>query len=393
MARRLAALWLVVGCALAYGHGDDPDPIAVIGRVDEGGATLAVRFQPAVFDVWLGLRRAVLHQLTPAETLEASAAAARFFGGSCPLRINRRRAAPAVLGVGMATARWRTFDVDVVEVRLRYAPPPGEPARRLDLRWDRFEAEGVELAGVHVSLEDDRRLQAHLLTPAEPEVAWHAPSPARRLRLAVRPPIPDRASPWLRSALALLLVAPLLLAGLWRLGGERPVLYALAALALLAAGGLVWRGLQLQTPPPPPLPAPAEAAQLARELTAGVYTAFQQRHEAGVYEALAEVSAGELLDRLYVEVRRGLIAPEHGNATSEVTGVEILEATPRLPPQGDRFAAHLRWRVHGEIRHAGHGHRRTLSCAADAVIRRTAQGWRLAELRLTQQQAVSEPGD
>ncbi len=165
-------------------------------------------------------------------------------------------------------------------------------------------------------------------------------------------------------------------------GGRLRAALGLAALAL--AGGLVAFGLlaggghgHLPAPGAGPDPAAARAApaRLAEHVLARLYAAFGEREEAAIYDALAKVAEGEVLESLYLEKRAALLDPASGASGQSLHGIEVTEAA--LSERAGVFEIAARWHAIGAVEHGDHVHVRGNAYAAQLRLVPRAEGWRL----------------
>ncbi len=172
-------------------------------------------------------------------------------------------------------------------------------------------------------------------------------------------------------------------AGRVALGGAAAAAGMLGLFALAAA----WREGRSATFPGPEGPVPLSAAAAAAEpapLVATVlgrlYLAYEAEGEAAVYDALAEVAAGDALEALYLEHRAALVATGLEAAAQAVHELHLgrLEAAR----EGEGIAVAARWAVVGSVGHGDHTHIRGNAYAADLALAPVAGRWRLTGFAL-----------
>lgn len=144
--------------------------------------------------------------------------------------------------------------------------------------------------------------------------------------------------------------------------------------------------------PRSPLPPEAARALLEPRLE-GLYAAFARSTEEAIYDELAQVVDGPLLDRLYRDVYRSLVRKEHAGALSSVRGVALIEVEGESRRWGgEEHHLRARWRVDGRIEHFGHVHERSLSYQGRFVLARGADGrLRIVEAELEERPEAREP--
>lgn len=176
--------------------------------------------------------------------------------------------------------------------------------------------------------------------------------------------------------------------------GIRGIALGIAAvLFALALGSILFFGSGPREPEPfevaglGPMTADEVAEQffnVAPELLTRVYLAFNETDEAAIYDQLAEVSAGEALEALYLE-RAGAMA-ENGldpseEADQQIHTMEMLSIRNRRNDAS--FTWDARWRVVGTVGHATHLHVRGNIYAAVLTVEPVDGAWRIQEFELT----------
>lgn len=104
----------------------------------------------------------------------------------------------------------------------------------------------------------------------------------------------------------------------------------------------------------------AEATQI-EALLRGVYGAFGRETEGEIYDALAEVVEGPVLEQLYRDIYRGLARKEHEGTLAIVRDFRLRSAQVEPHAPWSR-TVHVRaeWEVHATVEHFGHQHDRRL---------------------------------
>lgn len=144
------------------------------------------------------------------------------------------------------------------------------------------------------------------------------------------------------------------------------------------------------------LPGEAQALATFAPLHANIYRAFDYTEESDVYDALARCVEGDLLERLFGEIYDSLVQEEAAGAVGSVQGLRPLATTVSAIALEDgwpRFDVDARWQVEGAVFHWGHAHWRVQELAAHYVVRQGANGWRIADSRITEQVLVSATQD
>ncbi len=391
------ALALVATCApRAQAHGLFPD--FVTGQLVVGDRFLegSIIVLPELFDQWSGHSRQEPRSIAPGEGVALQADAAAIFGAALVVEIDGLR----VLGVYdlpsiqkvLHNERW----VEYLAFPVRF--PLVAPPQRIGMVWSRWEGfPGAALDLVILKVEDALAVHELIFQEHEPEGFWTRPRPPGEAvsapgANAARPrgPAPRPASGDLAVGGAFALAALVALAALWR-GWRRMRAYTAVGAAVLLAVGLAFDGIRrgaVEAAPPPP--DAAEARAIFEALQANVYRAFAYKRDTDVYDALAQSVGGALLDRIYVDVYRGLVMEDGGGARSRVDKVEFQDVAvvPPRAPAPDVFRVTSRWRVHGAVAHWGHEHRRVVEHVARFNVAREPDGWRIIHVEETEMPRV-----
>lgn len=113
-----------------------------------------------------------------------------------------------------------------------------------------------------------------------------------------------------------------------------------------------------------PLP-PDQAEQVFDTLHTNLFRSFDYKTEDDVYDALARTTDGNLLKKIYLDMRKSLEVQEQGGAVSNIDRIEILEGNLVESPAAESgleapdFAYRCIWELEGTVEHWGHIHQRT----------------------------------
>lgn len=129
------------------------------------------------------------------------------------------------------------------------------------------------------------------------------------------------------------------------------------------------------------------AGKIHETLLRNVYRAFDYRSESDVYDALARSVGGELLDEIYLQIRKSLAMQEQGGAISRIRKVEIVEGRVK-DSDDDSFRYAGNWIVEGTVEHWGHIHARTNGYSAEFSIREIEGAWKIVDLQVTKQERL-----
>ena len=126
----------------------------------------------------------------------------------------------------------------------------------------------------------------------------------------------------------------------------------------------------------------AEPARLLSHVLGRVYRAFGEREEDAIYDALASVAAGPVLDELYLERRAALTAAPDDAGGQEIHGISVLEADAE--ERDGIFLLEGAWETVGSVGHGDHLHVRGNRYAARLTVEPRAEGWRLTAFDLVE---------
>jgi hypothetical protein len=116
-------------------------------------------------------------------------------------------------------------------------------------------------------------------------------------------------------------------------------------------------------------------------MMAVIYRAFAETQEEQIYDSLAQVSAGEALETLYLERVGAMQGGGLDEADQELHSMELAGLSSRR--SGDGFRMTVSWRVVGTVGHATHLHVRGNTYAADLTVEPVDEGWRITSFDLT----------
>ncbi|MFO1418690.1 MAG: hypothetical protein U1E83_08465 [Methylotetracoccus sp.] len=275
-------------------------------------------------------------------------------------------------------------------VVLVYLTP--NPTQTLDLRWELFGRSKFP-RGVSVIL--GRESFDALMTPNEPRFDWRrdealdAEEPDHgALEVPRTDPIIQTAEPrWISVGAAVLLLLALP-AVAWLAFRERR---AIAGLGLAATIG----GLALLAPIPrgelaaaSPDAAPHRldertATELIAALLHNAHRAFELAGEKDSYDRLAISLDGPLLDQVYLQQRRALLAQAHGlGGEGKVSRVDVQTCTiESLGRQSPAYRIDARWTATGTVSHWGHSHERRNAYHARLTLSPDTRGrWKITAM-------------
>jgi hypothetical protein len=139
------------------------------------------------------------------------------------------------------------------------------------------------------------------------------------------------------------------------------------------------------------VPASIRTRPTLHALLYNVYRALDFRQEEVVFDRLARSLSGDVLERVYLEMRKGLRLESQGGARVRVRAVEVLDITPEESSQVEavetlRYRA--RWNATGTVGHWGHTHMRTNSYNALVTLGRIGSQWKIADIDILEEERI-----
>ena len=168
------------------------------------------------------------------------------------------------------------------------------------------------------------------------------------------------------------------------------------AVPLLVLGGCfgwwnpVWQQMVIPHPTKEvPLPTPPEQNQIAEVLLRNIYRSFDYLQDADVYSALSRSADGDYLEKLYLQIKKGLILTEQGGAHSRVRNVQWLESeSTSHSTQAQSFSLSVKWEITGTVEHWGHIHTRRNAYRAELEVKAVDDEWKLVDLEVLDEDQV-----
>ena len=168
------------------------------------------------------------------------------------------------------------------------------------------------------------------------------------------------------------------------------------AVPLLVLGGWfgwwnpVWQQMVIPHPTKEaPLPTPPEQNKIAEVLLRNIYRSFDYLQDADVYSALSRSADGDYLEKLYLQIKKGLILTEQGGAHSRVRNVQWLESEPTSHlMRAQSFSLSVKWEITGTVEHWGHIHTRRNAYRAELEVKAVDDEWKLVDLEVLDEDQV-----
>jgi hypothetical protein len=279
-------------------------------------------------------------------------------------------------------------------------PVDGIP-KDVRLTWDLFDD---RITRVPASATDEAGPMPSFLTPDDAELHWvnYLKGSILPGELEVRVPQSHISVP-LAVLVAVLGGIALLIAAVRR----RSWVLGLAAVMLAFGGWLaqpMGGALYIAVPASIRTPSGDEVRPTLHALLYNVYRALDFREEEVVFDRLAQSLSGDVLERVYLEMRKGLRLESQGGARVRVRAVEVLDVTPaesEEPSQVEtvteestqvetletlRYRA--RWNATGTVGHWGHTHMRTNSYDALVTLGRIGSQWKIADIDILEEERI-----
>lgn len=254
-------------------------------------------------------------------------------------------------------------------------PTDGLP-ERVTMEWDLWDE---RLTQIPVSAVDQAGPLSSYLEPDWKVLEWQNflqnPELPTLAEVVAPPSGVQRAARWLRwAALAAMLVA---LGRALRLPGGG---FGVAAGTAAVAVSLFWlaRGATVDE---------ERSREVVSALLHNIYRAFDHRDEERLYDVLARSVAGDLLERTYLETRRGLVIASQGGARAKVKEIELLSLAA-APAAAGAFVADASWHVRGSVGHWGHVHERNNRVHAKLTVAPIDGVWKLADMTVLEEERL-----
>jgi hypothetical protein len=144
---------------------------------------------------------------------------------------------------------------------------------------------------------------------------------------------------------------------------------------------IVWPMTQQEFPHPfknVPMPEREQQHLITEALLKNVYRAFDYRKDEHVYDALERSASGAFLEKLYLQIKQGLVVEEQGGARARVREFKWLSGDPLPKPlEHVGFSLDVSWEVTGNVEHWGHVHTRQQLYQAVLVIGSQEGQWKI----------------
>ena len=103
---------------------------------------------------------------------------------------------------------------------------------------------------------------------------------------------------------------------------------------------------------------------------------------------MAQSLSGDVLERVYLEMRKGLRLENQGGARVRVREVELLEVIPSEAQEAGTLSYRTKWNATGSVGHWGHTHMRTNFYDAQITLARIEDRWKIADIEILEEERV-----
>lgn len=124
-----------------------------------------------------------------------------------------------------------------------------------------------------------------------------------------------------------------------------------------------------------------QSYRVVPEMLSTIYLAFGETDETTIYDKLAQVSAGDALETLYLERVGAMVGGGLDEADQVLHAMELNGLTSRR--SGTTFTMDVKWHVIGTVGHATHLHVRGNTYSANLIVEPVEGAWRMTAFDLT----------
>ena len=139
-------------------------------------------------------------------------------------------------------------------------------------------------------------------------------------------------------------------------------------------------------------PSGDDAAPTIHALLYNVYRALDFRDEEVVFDRLAQSLSGDVLERVYLEMRTGLRLENQGGARVRVREVKLVDVVPMQSAEPRTLLYRARWNATGSVGHWGHTHLRTNQYEAEIMLAPSEDRWKITDIAILEEQRVVDAG-
>ena len=289
---------------------------------------------------------------------------------------------------GDLDARFILFDAEKGFLEdARELIPIEEAVIGLSLRFDRSLIQAIELDWrwmgpgqdrVAIEIASSGEAAGRFVSSEQPRVTWKSEGGSKATPESPVPPVKRVATfPFQRLNVAAAVFFMIGIVDLLRKGKKTPARVALFFLA--GAAMLFVSRVERESIKPP---AGEELEDAAYGLLKNIYRAFEFGQESSIYDALDKSIEGDLLERVYLEIRESLELESAGGPRVRVYEVALRECKSANVVGSDGFWSVAEWVTIGEVTHWGHTHERTNKYEARLRLTPVEDVWKLGGLEL-----------
>ncbi|KIN75002.1 hypothetical protein Z945_2900 [Sulfitobacter noctilucae] len=125
----------------------------------------------------------------------------------------------------------------------------------------------------------------------------------------------------------------------------------------------------------------SKSYQVVPEMLSVVYLAFGETNEVVIYDKLAEVSAEDALETLYLERVGAMVGGGLDEADQTLHAMELTSLSSWQ--SGNTVTMDVKWHVVGTVGHATHLHVRGNTYSANLTVEPVGGAWRMTAFVLT----------
>ena len=261
-------------------------------------------------------------------------------------------------------------------------PVDGLP-QEVRLDWDLFDE---RITRVPAAATDEAGPMPYFLSADQPELQW-----VNYLKGGVVPNELRVAEPTSHLTVSLVPLVASVLGGLLCLFAIRRRSWSTGAVAAALAVAGWWLPsvgptLEASVPTAVRPPTADEVRPTLHALLYNVYRALDFRDEEVVFDRLEKSLSGDVLEQVYLEMRKGLRLESQGGARVRVREVEVADVTPEPSPRPGALRYRTAWNATGSVGHWGHTHIRTNAYEALVTLAEHDERWRIAEIEILEEE-------
>ena len=352
--------------------------------------------QDAIRDLirnWLGNR-------PPASTADSKEPGSNSADQPNPVLINGTRVFPEFTRIDLYSLNLSDFAAQAAAQRVSLASgrigiimtyrTPDDAVRDVSLNWNLFYSTMTKIPAVVIAYPNsmDRFEFSRFNKPEDNTLKWACkpedlPSPVS----TVKADVPERPTMLIPIGT---IIGLIIAVGCLKLPAGPAKLAAIVG--LLIASIAVWKPMSLTIEHPWKAPAqlsPEEAQRVFTSLHEGMYRSLDFGSEDRIYDVLATTVDGDLLEKLYLQLRQSLELREQGGAVARIRSItydkgdEVPRADTKTPWPGFQFQS--TWTVAGTVEHWGHVHERQNQFDAVFTIEPRDGNWKFTRMDIAGQ--------